>query len=136
MILKLFKRDETFVALLDKVIYFKAEGHYRGILRPRLQDPPALRPFADGTEAERDGGHEQSVRESGTELYREHKESGVCEHTEGVHNAARQRQQLPDRARAEKLHQEPHQGHEDPERIRRAGKRHCQWGGGIFNSQT
>lgn len=43
MMLKLFKRDETFVALLDKVIYFKAEGHYTEVYYGR--DCKTLLPY-------------------------------------------------------------------------------------------
>lgn len=31
MILKLLKRDEIFIAILNRVLYFKAEGHYTNV---------------------------------------------------------------------------------------------------------
>ncbi len=43
MMLKLFKRDETFGAMLEDVLYFKAEGHYTNVFFTR--DSKMLLPY-------------------------------------------------------------------------------------------
>ena len=43
MMLKLFKRDESFGAMLEDVLYFKAEGHYTNVFFTR--DSKMLLPY-------------------------------------------------------------------------------------------
>lgn len=43
MMLKLFKRDESFGAMLENVLYFKAEGHYTNVFFTR--DSKMLLPY-------------------------------------------------------------------------------------------